>query len=279
MKNEIDFVFQSDSDLVKQVYNCHNSNYIIEYNEQQQNDLCVVYFSSNNIYGQNTEECFSNNIILKNRFEWYGTRILNARKHVFLRDVIKQWYITGINSTYNSPESLYEFLKGQTQGYTLITVGSSSGGFAAVLYGSLLNAEKVLTFNGQFEVFSLLKTSNPSINPIIFRNQNKNELTKYYDVRKFITNPSCIFYFYSTKSAWDKEQFEHGRIKNINHIGFITSHHGIPFLKCNLPKMLSLEKKDLLKMNKKTYHPLFFSIKMVGIFKTMKGLYSQLKNL
>jgi hypothetical protein len=278
MKNENGYVFQSDSDLVRQAYN-FNNNFIIEYNESLQNDLCVLYFSSNNIYGQNTEESFRNNIILKNKFEWYGTRILNARKHIFLRDLIKQWYLTGINSTYNSPESLYQFLKVETKCYRVITVGSSSGGFAATLYGSLLNAEKILTFNGQFEVFSLLESSNSSINPIIFRNKNESELTKYYDVRKFITNPSCIFYFYSTKSAWDREQFEYVRIKNINHIGFITSHHGIPFLKCNLPRILSLEKKDLLKMNKKTYHPLLFSIKMVGIFKTIKGLYYQLKNL
>jgi hypothetical protein len=278
MKSENDYVFQSDSDLVRQAYSSNN-NFIIEYNESLQNNLCVLYFSSNNIYGQNTEESFTDNIILKNKFEWYGTRILHAAKHIFLRDLIKQWYLTGINGTYNSPELLHQFLKAETHGYRVITLGSSSGGFAAVLYGSLLNAEMILTFNGQFEVYSLLKTSNPSINPILFRNKNKSELTKYYDVRKFITNPSCIFYFYSTKSAWDKEQFEYIRMKNINYTGFITSHHGIPFLKCNLPKMLSLKKKDLQKMNKKTYYPLIFSIKMVGTFKTIKGLYDQLKKI
>jgi len=276
MGNEYDFVFQSDSDLVKHAYNTNN-NFIIEYDESVQNDLCVLYFSSNNIYGQNTEASFKNNIISNNKFEWYGTRILNARKHIFLRDLIKQWYLTGISSIYNSPQLLYQFLKTETEGYTVTTLGSSSGGFAAVLYGSLLNADKVLTFNGQFEVFSLLETSNPSINPILFRNKNKSELTRYYDVRKFITSPDRIFYFYSTKSAWDKEQFESIKMKKINYTGFITSHHGIPFLKCNLPKILSLEKKDLLKMNKKSYHPLLFSIKMVGVFKTIKGLYNQVK--
>ena len=50
-----------------------------------------------------------------------------------------------------------------------------------------------------------------------------------------------------------------------------------PFLKCNLPGVLSLTTKDLLKMNKKLYHPLFFSLKMVGIPKTIVGLYDQLK--
>jgi hypothetical protein len=43
--------------------------------------------------------------------------------------------------------------------------------------------------------------------------------------------------------------------------------------------MLSLKKKDLQKMNKKTYYPLIFSIKMVGTFKTIKGLYDQLKKI
>jgi len=276
MKDQNDFVFQSDSDIVRHFYQA-DKNYIIEFDEDHDNNICVLYFSSNNIYETNTEEGFGDSIVKKNKYEWYKTRIIKARKHIFLRDLLKQWYLTGINSTYNSPELLYEFLKKETNGYHVISIGSSSGGFAAVLYGSLLKAIRIVSFNGQFEVFSLLSTSNSAVNPILFRNRNIIILTQYYEVSKFITNPSNIFYFFSTRSTWDKEQFEYIRLKGINSTGFLTSHHGIPFLKCNLSRILSLTNESLLKMNKKIYHPLFFSLKMVGLVKTIRGLYAQLR--
>ena len=62
----------------------------------------------------------------------------------FVRDVYKQWYLKGVNAEIDSIEKLYEFLKAETEGYQIVTVGSSAGGYAAVLFGYLLNATKVL---------------------------------------------------------------------------------------------------------------------------------------
>lgn len=87
--NQSCFVFQTDSKIVQDVYR-NQPNYLIEYNTQCTNkDYCAVYFCSNDIYYPNTEEIFKKRIIEKNFFEWYGSRIKKAYKHIFIRDCIQ----------------------------------------------------------------------------------------------------------------------------------------------------------------------------------------------
>ena len=67
------FVFQTDSNLVKESLN--NSNYLIDHSEANlisKDKYCAIYFSSNNIYYPNTKYEFQKQILNKNRFEWYG---------------------------------------------------------------------------------------------------------------------------------------------------------------------------------------------------------------
>ncbi len=267
-------VFQTDSPLVLDVYN-NADNFLIEYNQEVNSNICAIYFSSNNIYYPNKPEVFEKAIVKGNRYEWFGTRVTYARKHIFIRDIQKQWYLTGINANYNTPDKLIQLLKQETEGYTVVTLGSSAGGFAAVLFGSLLAADTIISFNGQFELNSLLNTSTEDIDPILFRYRKQNKLTEYYDIVNFIQQPSNIFYFYSNKSKWDCEQKDHAAQKKINIISFDTDHHGIPFLKNNLPVILSSSKAELVKLANKKYHPLFFSVKIVGIIKTISGVYQQ----
>jgi hypothetical protein len=271
------FVFQTDSQLVNDIYQ-NNPNYRIEYLDSLPNQICVIYFSSNDIYYPNTDKSFIYNIKEKDKYEWYGTRIPNAYKHIFLRDIKKQWYLSGINKDIYTPQMLLAFLQKETLGYSVILVGSSAGGFASVLYGSLLNAIKVYTFNGQFEINSLLKTSTPDIDPLIFRYASDENLRPFYDTKPFINNHTKIFYFHSSKSQWDMEQLDHMKDTGIHLISFITNHHGIPFLKCNIPPIFSLDSEKLLKLKNKKHHPLFFSIQQVGLIETVRGLYLQISN-
>jgi len=249
----------------------------MEYDEAQPQKICAVYFSSNNIYFPNTEEAFIKSIKQKDKYEWYNLRIPYAHKHLFLRDIKKQWYLTGINNNINCPQKLLDFLKKETFGYSIIMLGSSAGGFASVLYGSLLQADKVYTFNGQFEIESLLNTSTAEIDPLIFRFANYKDLRKYYDVKPYINKHTNIFYFYSARSEWDNSQFEHIKETKINVVSFLTSRHGIPFPKKNLTFIFQLNNDKLLEFAEKTFSPIVFSIKIIGIFKTLKGIYSQIK--
>jgi len=270
------FVFQSDSDIVQHSYR-NNDNYSIEYDNSQKNEYCAIYFSSNEIYFPNDEKEFRRTIVEKNKYEWFGTRVPYAYKHIFIRDIQKQWYLTGVNSTIDTPEKLLDFLRVETDGYKVVALGSSAGGFAAVLYGALLKAQLVLSFNGQFEILSLLKKSKESVNPILFRFMRSNTFLQYFDTKPFVTDGENIFYFNSNGSCWDCEQREHIRDININVIEFSTSHHGIPFLKCNLYIILRLNKTELISFSGKVFSPLLFSFKTVGIIRTFIGLFEQVR--
>ena len=175
-------------------------------------------------------------------------------------------------------EKLLEFLQKETFGYHIITVGSSAGAYAAILYGSILQAEKVIAFNPQFELSSLLERSSEQINPLLFRLKNSDR-NRYFDITSFINKNIDIFYFYSNKSQWDIEQnhfLRNKNIKSIHQIPFSSKHHGIPFLKVALPIVLNLETKELKKYTKHIQNPLLFTIKMVGITKTLVGFWQQI---
>ena len=248
---------------------------MIEYDEKGQKNWCAIYFCSNDIYYPNTEDIFRKRIIEKNFFEWYHSRINRAYKHIFVRDVFKQWYLTGINARINTPEKLTEFLRKETEGYNIVTVGSSAGGYAAILHGSLLNAKYVLAFNPQFEIKSLLQTTTEEKNPILFRNSSV--IGEYFDILKYINVGTEIFYFGSNRSKWDVEQSIYIGVKpNIYSIKFKSSHHGIPFLKVALPVVLNLNMEKLKGLSGKIHNSIWFTYKMVGLIDTVVGFYKQL---
>ncbi len=265
------FIFQVDSNIVNEVY-ASNNNYLIEYDQTALDKYCILYFSSHNIYFPNDEKEFRKNIIRKDKYEWFGNRVIGATKHIFLRDIKKQWYLSGINSNINSPSKLNEFLRNETRGYKVIALGSSAGGFASVIFGQLLNAERIYSFNGQFEILSLLKSSREEINPLVFRNRMDETLLPWYNSRNFIVKPESIFYFYSCKSSWDIEENDYVKDIPLNRIGFKTAHHGIPFLKSNLPIVLNSSFEKLYQFKNHIIHPFLFSIKIGGIVNTIEGL-------
>lgn len=270
-----EYSFKTDSDIVQKAYKEY-PNYLIESNNSVENDkICAIYFTSNDLYYPDNEETFKTRVIEKNSFEWYGNRIQKACKHIFVRDVCKQWYLIGINHIINSPKRLLDFLQKETTGYQVITVGSSAGGYAATLYGSLLHAAKIMAFNPQFELHSLLSRSTECTNPLVHR-MFKSHGGGYFNISNYISNPDIVFYFYSNKSRWDIEQAKVVEsVAGLHRIAFHTSHHGIPFLKVALPVVLNLDTENLLKFEKKEQHPLWFTIKMVGIIDTFVGFIRQ----
>lgn len=57
-------VFQTDSEIVQQVYQ-NSDNYLIEYDTNGDKNYCAIYFCSNDIYFPNNEEIFQKRIIEK----------------------------------------------------------------------------------------------------------------------------------------------------------------------------------------------------------------------
>jgi hypothetical protein len=260
------------SDEVEKLY-AENKNYLIEYSESISNSspYCIIYFSSNNIYYPHTAEYFYDELVRKNRYEWYHTRIDCGAKHIFIRDVKKQHYLSGINSYLDTMEKVTDFLRAETRGYKIITLGSSSGGYAAVFFGQKLNAERTYCFNGQFllsaQYFGELAGIEESI------------VKKYSSLKNFFTAPSKIFYFHSNRSPLDVRQLDHIRKTGVNVISINSRNHGIPFLECCLPVVLNMDICDLKILSNKRYYPWFFSIKMVGVRGTLIGCCKDLRRL
>lgn len=274
--NKQEYVFQVDSDTVQEVYK-YKDNYLVEYDESASDrDTCAVYFSSNDIYFPNTEEVFGKRIKEKNFFEWYKCRISNTYKHIFVRDVFKQWYLAGVNAKTNNIDALAAWLKNETEGCSRIEmIGSSAGAYAAILFGSILGASRVMAFNPQFVLSTLLDRSSESVNPLVFRMRD-GKYRMYYDIRPYINKLVPIYYFYSNRSKWDMEQHALlGKVDSVCEIAFDSAHHGIPFLKVALPVVINASDNALRNYSQKVHNPVLFTLGRVGIRKTVKGFISQ----
>ena len=280
-----DVTFPITSPLVRECY-AQEDNFLVEFtpvavSSEDIPPVCAIYFSSHGLYYPNTEEAFRQNILKNNRFEWQRNKVPYASKHIFLRDLHKQWYLTGVNAELDTPEKLKNFLRCETKGYRVVCLGSSAGGYAAMLFGSLLDASLVISFNGQLNLNLLLDDpEKEAANPIVFANRENPGLNRYYNLDRFIENRNDFFYFHSARSAIDIQQLA-GITVPINVIRFATGHHGIPFPRCCLRKLLSYSAEDFLRYKNMTFNPVAFSIRVAGIKNTvyfgLKVVWTQIK--
>lgn len=231
--NEIDWVFQTDDEEVLETYRTRD-NYLMERTPEGDDSRCAVYFSSNDLYFPNNRARFHERVTLRNTFEWFGTRVPGCGRHIFIRDVFKQWYLGGINSRLNSPEKVLKWLENETKGCRVTMVGSSSGGYAAVLFGSLLHAERVFSFNGYFDLAPETEMEDAArINPLLVRYGNDPERAPFLPPGPFSACGDPVYYFHSLFSPIDRRQRElSGRLRGV---------HVIPFHSAateSLPQML-----------------------------------------
>lgn len=224
--------------IFEQAYSMDN--YLIEYDKKNpSNGVCAIYVSSSGIYYPNTEEELVKQIIEKNKYEWYRNRFSFAEKHIFIRDVAKQFYITGISKNYYDIDKVIEFLKIETEGYRVYVIGSSAGGYMATVVGVRLNAELIYSFSGYFDLNIVDKEAWFFIDKFRY-DQNRQ---KYYDISELVQNcPSLLVYIYPTKLKDDVKQSE--CIQNSDYvikIPFRSKIHGVPFTSRALKKILSMD--------------------------------------
>lgn len=280
MVKERPLIFQIDSPAVKEAFLL--ANYSIEYNDNvsSEENLCVIYFSSNEIYYPNTLAAFNYSIIQRDKYEWKRNKFPKAKKHIFLRDIHKQWYLSGINSTLDNPQKILDFLRKETAGYRTITIGSSAGGYAAILFGSMLNCYRIYAFNAQLNLKLTMRNSKATTDPVLFEKANDVNWQKYFDLGNFISTTTDNYYFQSCQSRMDVEQYQAISKKAQNDLSIIrfrTSNHGFPFLRNNLPYVLAFTSKELKQFASKEFHPVFFSIRLIGIIPTFAFILKALK--
>lgn len=198
-------------------------------------DKCYIFFSSNDIYFPNTVDTFTHRIIEQDRYEWVNMArseeiLKTAGRYIFVRDIYKQWYVSGINDRINDPDRLASKLRELSEGYRIITVGSSAGGYAAALFGALLNAEMCFDFSGQLTL--------GGVNPEFCRRMTgvMPEEHRYYDIRSLIKGSGCCYYyFYPYYHEKDREIFESvSQYDNVFGFGFNQKNHAASMMAGNM---------------------------------------------
>lgn len=97
--------------LFDKVYS--GENYLIKDNKQNNVEkIAVLYFSSSGIYFPNTEEMFSKAFVENDKYEFLDSELkIKADKEIYIRDIAKQFYITGISQRCPDMDSLIQLLK------------------------------------------------------------------------------------------------------------------------------------------------------------------------
>jgi hypothetical protein len=155
----------------------------------------------------------------------------NALKHYNLNIIYlncnRTWYLNGIPGLGDSLESTIAFLKGLIYSFThgqgrLIAYGGSMGGYGAILYACLLNAEIAIATGAELKM--LIKGG---ITRKVLKSSNINDINKLIDLHKIINeSPTSIYIYYgenyypdlmSGLEVIEQENVILNSLKNFNH--------------------------------------------------------------
>lgn len=249
-----------------------NDNYLrIENNDgKPANIFC---FSSNAIYYPNTNSQFYKNIYLKDKYEMFNIKDLYSNT-IYVRDIFKQWYQEGISNKLDSLKKIFDTLNClRDSSKDTFMIGSSAGGYMAVLSAIKLNAKYAISLAGQFNLEFVLKNSNKEKDPVIFSTERD-----YFDLKPLLQNSyTTVFYFVGVHSKIDQQEIEHiETLNNVKIFKFNSAKHGVPFYPFLLKTIVSKNFEELSSLHKnyknKIISPLKFSIKLIGIRKTLSEI-------
>lgn len=233
--------------LVEKIYN--KDNYRIVNTGAEGNNVLILC-SGNGLYFPNEEEVFCKTICEKDRYEWENVAsdplvMKYYSKIIFIRDIYKQWYVTGINAEINTMDKLILFLKGITEGYRVTVCGNSAGGYVAVIIGILLQAEVIYNFSGQYNLYNEFESA-----PFLRKYSGDKERAKYYKINEIIPIQSLewerVFYFYPTKSEEDMLQVCEVQEAAINFFPIDSGVHGVTVRGSCYPYLLT-QNRDAIK--------------------------------
>ena len=263
---------------VEQIYQLKDNYRIIQ--GKVNSKKCFIYFSGNGIYYPNNKFEVIDSLVKSDRYEWEKNLSPDAELIILVRDVYKQWYVEGINAKINSIDKLANFLAIHTNGYEIICIGNSAGGYIAMIIGILLNASRVYSFGGQFSLeIYLMSEEFRKLNSLIIKNENNIEKRKYYDLIQYIKLSKInIYHFFSKKNMDDFEQVKQVEgINKVRLIAFNEKFHGKTCYPINFIPLFSMPEKKLETISKlyesRMINPFLFSLKVSGIIKTVQYLF------
>ena len=133
---------------------------------------------------------------------------------LFFVDYFQCWYSKGIFKKPTSFKFCCEFIKKKIQDYKRVYFcGISSGGYAAILFGSLLNANKVLAFSPQTNLNILFKDGR-----IGHHNFPKNNIIPRHMDLNNVINKDTHYIIYGDKKVQNLKNYHHiNQCLNIGH--------------------------------------------------------------
>ena len=176
---------------------------VLKVSGNQKSDILVVSFAGHDVmFGGTPKLEFVNNFAFE-FVNFFAKHFSDIDQHFYI-DKNKTSYHKGIDGKTNCVEETVTFLKNEIQNYKkVIFIGVSSGGYAAILFGSLLNVSQVIAFIPQ----------------TIRRDKKIDE--KYRDVSPFI-NDTTQYHLYGNLSILDKNDPHH-----ISHCERISHHRNV----------------------------------------------------
>ncbi|WP_179319493.1 hypothetical protein [Winogradskyella helgolandensis] len=137
---------------------------------------------------------------------------------IYFRDFNQAWYQKGVDSELNHINKIIKYLekKINSNKYSRICfIGNSMGGYASILFGSILNVDTVIAFAPQTFINRVNRILNfdkrwcKQINQVYYYKDNRKE---FYDLKKYLNRNNSyktqINVYYSPNHRLDKKHAE-----------------------------------------------------------------------
>ena len=145
---------------------------------------------------------------------------------IFLRDFHQAWYQKGVDDELDHIEKIIEYLKyiiSQNEYEKVCFLGNSMGGYGAILFGNILEVDRVISFAPQSFINKwnrLISRDRRWAKQIDNIYSFKYKRVEFFDLKHHLknnpTNKTILDIFYSPKHRLDKKHAE--RLKKINSV-------------------------------------------------------------
>jgi hypothetical protein len=149
---------------------------------------------------------------------------------VKINDINGQYFFNGIDETYDSFQKVLDLLEGYVSGYTkTVFLGNCAGGHAAVLFGTMLNVNKVIGFNtvSYLDQTTLILNGDGRENQVSFLNQS----IEHLNLKPYLDNASYTTQIYSIVA-----QNTERHVKQSNNISTCPNVN-IEMINCEIPQV------------------------------------------
>ena len=155
---------------------------------------------------------------------------------IFLRDPYGLWYHNGIPGIGNSIREVAHYLRGQCLlrgARRIVTIGNSAGGYAAILFGILIQADEVQAFSPQTRLLHLSDFPSENLNQL---HQNTRAEKSFLDLRDVLLKEGST----STKICISYAQYDPTDVRHALHLANLPNVRlfNYPWPRHNLVKML-----------------------------------------